>query len=145
MSVRMNAIFVAALACAATLNFPTAQAAVKVHKVVIQISNDNAKQHELALSNTVNLQTHYGIDNVIIEVVAFGPGISILTKKSALSQRIESLSMQEVTFYACTITLNALEAKAGKKVELSKGVKSTPSGVARIVELQEQGFSYLRP
>ena len=47
-------------------------------KVVIQVSTDDAKVQKIALNNAVNLQKLYGIDNVIVEIVAFGPGLSVL-------------------------------------------------------------------
>lgn len=45
------------------------------HKVVIQISSDDSKVQELALNNAANLQKIYGVDNIAIEVVAYGPGL----------------------------------------------------------------------
>ena len=35
--------------------------------------------------------------------------------------------------------------KAGKDVALIDGVGMAPSGVVRLVELQEQGYAYVRP
>ena len=32
-----------------------------------------------------------------------------------------------------------------KEIPLTKAVKSGPPGVTRLIELQEQGWSYLRP
>ena len=122
-----------------------ALAVEKMHKVVIQVSSSDAKTQGLVLNNVVNLQKLYGIDNIKIEVVAFGPGLSILTKKSKQSERVESLAMQEVTFSACMNTMNAIKAKTGKLPILSEGVGTVKAGAARIVELQEQGYAYLRP
>jgi intracellular sulfur oxidation DsrE/DsrF family protein len=36
-------------------------------------------------------------------------------------------------------------AKHGKMPELTIGVKVVPAGVTRIMELQEQGYAYVRP
>jgi intracellular sulfur oxidation DsrE/DsrF family protein len=41
--------------------------------------------------------------------------------------------------------MKRIEKKDGKAVVLTPGVGVVPSGVARIVELQEQGYSYVRP
>jgi intracellular sulfur oxidation DsrE/DsrF family protein len=35
--------------------------------------------------------------------------------------------------------------REGKEIPLIKEAKSVPSGVIRLIELQEQGWSYLRP
>ena len=118
---------------------------VKHHKLVIQVSDDNPTTQKIALNNAVNVQKLFGMDNIAIEVVAYGPGLSILTKKSAESGRVKSLALQNITFSACGNTMAAIEKKTGKKPELTEGVGIVPGGVARIMALQEEGYSYLRP
>ncbi len=115
------------------------------HKVVIQVSSNDPQTQTLALNNVVNLQKHYGIDNVTVELVAYGPGLSILTKKSKESARVASLAMQDIRFSACHNTMEAIKKKTGKMPVLTKGVQVVPGGVVRISELQEQGYSYIRP
>ena len=115
------------------------------HKVVIQISSDDPKVQNLALNNAVNLQKIYGVDNIEIEVVAYGPGLSVLTTKYENKERVKSLSMQEIVFSACENTIQNIERKTGKTPELIEGVTTVKAGVARIIELQEEGYSYIRP
>lgn len=115
------------------------------HKVVIQVSTDDVKVQKLALNNAANLQQALGMDNVTVEVVAYGPGLSLYTGESEESSRVPSLSAQNVTFSACGNTIAALTKKLGKEPTLVEGVKVVPAGVARIMELQEQGYSYIRP
>lgn len=115
------------------------------HKVVIQISTEDLQSQTIAVNNAVNIQKHYGMDQVAIEVVAYGPGLTALFKASPLSERISSLTHQSVTFNACGNTIAKVEKESGKKVELASGVGVVPAGVVRIMELQEQGYSYLRP
>ncbi len=116
-----------------------------LHKLVIQVSTDDERTQGMALNNAVNLQKAYGMDNVRIEVVAYGPGLSLLTRQGKQSQRVASMAMQEIVFSACGNSMAKVEKKTGKPVELSKGVRVVPAGVARILELQEQGYGYLRP
>ncbi len=115
------------------------------HKVVIQVSTDDVRTQKIALNNAVNLQKALGMDNVDVEIVAYGPGLSLLTKKSKQAKRVESLAMQNITFSACANTMKKVEKKRGKKPKLLQGVKVVPAGVMRIMELQEQGYSYIRP
>lgn len=131
----------------ATILFSIASAshAATVHKVVIQVSSADALIQKIALNNAVNLQKHYGVDNVKIEIVAYGPGLSLLTKKNKNSKRVESLAVQEITFSACGNTIKKVTKKKGKKPVLTEGVKVVAAGVARIIELQEKGYSYIRP
>ncbi|MEK7991460.1 MAG: hypothetical protein VSS52_010680 [Thiotrichaceae bacterium] len=115
------------------------------HKVVIQVSSSDPKIHNIALNNAVNLQKAFGVDNVAIEVVAYGPGLSLYTVKSLSSERIPSLAMQNIRFSLCGNTLEKVTKKKGKAPVLVDGVNIVQSGAMRIVELQEQNYAYLRP
>ena len=123
----------------------SAFAAEEVHKLVIQVSTDDVRTQNIAMNNAVNLQKALGQDNIIIEIVAYGPGLTMMTPKSPASKRIPSLAMQDITFSACGNTKAKMEAKSGKKIELVEGVQMVPAGVLRIMELQEQGYAYVRP
>ena len=135
-------LFALLLLCGAVSSL---QAAENMHRLVIQVSTADAKEQTLALNNAVNVQKHFGLDNVEIEVVAYGPGLSLLTRQNKQSQRVASLALQEITFSACGNTMKKMEQKTGKKPELTDGVNVVPAGVVRIMELQEQGWSYIRP
>lgn len=120
-------------------------AAGKPHKVVIQVSTADAKTQKIALNNAVNLQKEYGVDNIQIEIVAYGPGLSILTTKSKEAKRVKSLATQEIKFSACGNTIKGIQKRTGHKPKLVEGVGVVPAGVGRIMELQEQGYAYVRP
>jgi uncharacterized protein len=127
---------------------PAALAAEKSmaeHKLVIQVSTDDEKTQALALNNAVNLQKEYGPENIDIEIVAYGPGLSIMTDPNQLKDRVASLAKQDIHFSACGNTMSSIKAKTGKEPKLVDGVKIVPAGVKRIIELQEQGYSYIRP
>jgi len=115
------------------------------HKLVIQVSTDDVSTQKMALNNAVNLQKLYGLDNVIIEIVAYGPGLDLLTTESAVASRVESLALQDITFSACQNTMNTQKKKTGLLPVLLDGVTTVNAGVARIMELQEQGYAYIRP
>ena len=115
------------------------------HKIVIQVSTDDPRTQKIALNNAVNLQKQYGVDNVAIEIVAYGPGLGLLTKKSGQADRVESLAMSDITFSACGNTMNKVSQKTGKMPVLLEGVTQVTAGVAQIMELQEQGYAYVRP
>jgi intracellular sulfur oxidation DsrE/DsrF family protein len=117
----------------------------KVHKVVIQVSTDDKRTQNIALNNAVNVQKIYGMDNVIVEIVAYGPGLSLLTTKSKQSKRVASLVNSDITFSACLNTMNKIKRKKGKFPQLTKGVVKVKAGVGRLIELQEQGYAYIRP
>lgn len=122
-----------------------ADAAEAKHKIVIQVSTDDPVTQNIALNNAVNLQQVYGMDNIAIEIVGYGPGLSLLTAKSKEADRVKSLALQNITFSACGNTMDKIAEKTGKKPQLTEGVQVVKAGAARIMELQASGYAYLRP
>ena len=114
-------------------------------KVVIQVSTDDAQTQAIAMNNAVNLQKLYGVDNIAIEIVAYGPGLGMLTVNNKQSERVKSLAMQNITFSACGNTMKKVAKKTGKEPKLTEGVKVVEAGVARIIDLQDSGYAYVRP
>jgi len=126
----------------------TTETAVKddTRKVVIQVSTKDPLTQKIALNNAANVLKEFGPGNVLVEIVAYGPGLSILTKKSKNSKRVKSMAFNEdLQFSACNNTMKKIKKKKGKFPKLTKGVKIVPAGVVRIMELQEKGYSYIRP
>jgi intracellular sulfur oxidation DsrE/DsrF family protein len=140
----MKKLFLSLLLLVSVLNISTF-AQDKVHKVVIQVSTDDPRTQKIALNNAVNLQKLYGIDNVIVEIVAYGPGLGLLTKNNKQSKRVTSLSQSDIKFSACMNTMAKFKKKKGHFPKLSQGVGKVKAGVGRIIELQEDGYSYIRP
>jgi len=122
-----------------------ADSSLASHKVVIQSSSADPELQNLALVIAGNLQKHYGMDNIDIELVAYGPGLGILTKDNANAQKVKSLLDHNIKFSACEGTLKFMESQNGKRPQLVPGVGTVPDGVARVVDLQEQGYSYVYP
>lgn len=125
-------------------------AAAKVHHVAIQVSTSDPAVMNLALNNVVNLTTYYeGIgDSVQIELVAYGPGLNMFRDdKSPVKDRLKSIkeSLPNVTFSACSVTKKAMEKSEGKTITIVPQAGLVPSGAVRLVQLQEEGWSYLRP
>jgi len=142
---RTKALSVATLFMLLLISAFNLAAAGNMKHVVIQVSSNDPVTQNIALNNAVNLQKLYGMDNVVVEIVAYGPGLSLMTKASDNAKRVESLAMQSISFSACMNTMKKVEKKTGKKPMLSDGVNTTPSGIARIVELQGEGYAYVRP
>jgi len=121
-----------------------------VHRVAIHVSQSDPKVQNMALNNAVNITKYYESkgDSVIIEMVAYGPGLTMLIPgKSKVADRISKLSLEldDITFSACGNTKRKMSKKAGKEIQLMSEAVITPSGVVRLIELQEQGYSYIRP
>ena len=115
------------------------------HKIVIQSSSSDPELQGLALVIAGNLQKHYGMDKVHIEVVAYGPGLGILTADGPNAEKVKSLIEHDIKFSACEGTLKFMESQNGKRPKLVKGVGTVTDGVVRVVELQEKGYAYVYP
>ena len=112
------------------------------HFAVFHISTGDSFAQTLVLNNAQNLANHYGPDKVVIEVVAYGPGLRSLFKESSNSKRISRMSDSGITFTACANTMTAM---GRNKASLNKHAEVVPGGVIRIMELQEAGWTYIRP
>ncbi len=112
------------------------------HFVIFHISSGDGYAQKLVLNNAQNLANYYGADKVAIEVVAYGPGLRALFKESSNSKRIARMADQGITFSACA---NTMKAMGRDKDSLNKNAEVVAGGVVRIMELQEAGWSYIRP
>ena len=117
----------------------------EVRKLVIHVPQDDPKSLAQALNMASNIPKSLGMDNVEIELVAQGPGLKLLTASSTQAERVQSLVHYGITFSACGNTMKNIAKKTGKEPVLLEGVGRVPSGVVRVMELQEQGYSYVRP
>ena len=115
------------------------------NKIVIQVSTDDPRTQTIALNNAVNLQKMYGMDNIAIEIVAYGPGLGLVTQESKQALRVKSLAMQNIRFSACGNTMDKIAKKTGHRPKALDGVQEVKAGVSRIMELQQQGYAYVRP
>lgn len=117
------------------------------HRLAIQVSEDDPAKMNIALNNATNVIRHYGPANVEVEIVAYGPGLHLFHKDSKLKDRLASLhAYGNVHFGVCQNTMNKL--KWSKTDLLSAAFVQdalVPSGVVRLMELQEQGYTYIRP
>lgn len=113
------------------------------HFVVFHISTGDEFAQKLVLNNAQNLANFYGPDKVMIEVVAYGPGLRTLFKENTFSKRIQRMADQQgITFTACANTMKAM----GRDLPtLNKVARVVPGGVVRLTELQEAGWTYIRP
>ena len=70
-----------------------------------------------------NVPKALGMDNVIVELVAQGPGLGILKSDSPHKERVNSLAQYGSVFSACGNTMKAMERKSGKEVTLVESAR----------------------
>jgi hypothetical protein len=120
------------------------------HRVVIQVSENDPRIMNLALNNAENLRGFYeqAGEAVQIEIVAYGPGLNMVrSDTSPVRDRLAALvgRPQPITFSGCDNTLGRQSKQEGKEISLLPGAQLVPTGIGRIVQLQEQGWTYIRP
>ena len=104
----------------------------------------------MALNNAKNVSEYDAAhgDTAVIELVVYGPGLNMLVAgDSPVADRISLMSMEldDITFSACGNTLAGMEKKSGQSIPLLSKATDVPSGVVRLIELQESGCAYVRP
>jgi uncharacterized protein len=115
------------------------------HKIVLQLSDNDAKKQALVVSVAYNLLKAYDPDKVAIEVVAFGPGIDLLLTESSNRKLVESLIAQGVRFDVCLNTVDTVERETGKRPEIIPAAIPVQVGVGQILHLTENGYTLVRP
>ncbi|MGV6849621.1 MAG: DsrE family protein [Marinibacterium sp.] len=127
-----------------------AMAGGMTHHVAVHVDQNDPKVMHMALNNVQNLTKYYESqgDTVMVEVVAYGPGLMMyIPGKSPVADRISamSLEMDNLSFAACGNTKRKMEEKMGHEVEIMDEASVVPSGVVRLIQLQEEGYAYVRP
>ena len=120
------------------------------HRIVIQVDQNDPEVMNLALNNAKNVIEAYRAKNedVNVEVVAYGPGLHMLRDDtSPVKEEIKRTraAVPQVTFGACNNTKRAMEKTEGKIIPVIPEAHVVPAGIVRLVELQEEGYTYVKP
>lgn len=145
------AAFAAALIALAAV--APAGAAEKMHRLALQISDSDPQKMNAVLNVASNVVKHYTGKGEMIEVqiVAFNAGLNMLrTDKSPVLDRLKVFaeSMPSVTFDACDNTRQGMAKAEGKnpnEIPLVANAKIVPAGVVTLMELDQAGWTIIRP
>jgi uncharacterized protein len=124
----------------------------KPHRVAIQVDQNDPQVMNLALNNATNVIEYYRAKNedVEVDIVTYGPGLHMLRADTSPVQdrikRLKDLAFPgKIEFSACNNTKQGMEKAEGHAISVLSDATIVPSGVVRLMELQEQGWSYVRP
>ena len=124
----------------------------KSHRVAIQVDQNDPQVMNLALNNATNVIEYYRAKNedVDVDIVTYGPGLHMLRADTSPVQdrikRLKELAFPcKIQFSACNNTKQGMEKTEGHAISILPDATLVPSGVVRLMELQEQGWSYVRP
>jgi intracellular sulfur oxidation DsrE/DsrF family protein len=148
-------VFLRRLATIALMSMAFATAARaegKPHRVTIQVDQNDPQVMNLALNNVNAVIEYYRTKNedVDIDVVAYGPGLHMLrADTSPVQDRIKHFKDMvfpgKIQFSACNNTKQGMEKAEGHAISVLPEAMVVPSGVVHLMELQEQGWSYVKP
>src|SRR5579864_4576899 len=143
------------LAIAAAIAFIAAGSAAAEgakHRIVIQVDQNDKAVMDLVLNNAKNVIEYYRDkhEDAAVEIVAYGPGLHMLREDtSPVKDRIKQLKdvsfPSSIAFSACNNTKQGMEKREGHPITIIPQAHLVPAGVVRIMELEEQGYSYVRP
>jgi len=124
----------------------------KPRHIAIQVDQNDPQVMNLVLNNATNVIEYYRAkkQDVDIDIVAYGPGLHMLrADTSPVRDRIKRLKdmafPSKVQFSACNNTKQGMEKAEGHAISIVPEATVVPSGVVHLMELQEGGWSYLRP
>ena len=131
---------------------PSPAADGKPHHVAIQVDQNDPQVMNLALNNASSVIEYYRGRNedVNVDIVTYGPGLHMLrADTSPVQDRIKQLKNMlpagKIHFSACNNTKQGMEKAEGHAISVLSDTSIVPSGVVHLMELQEQGWSYVRP
>lgn len=119
-------------------------------KVALHVDDNDAARMNLALNNVQNILADMkkAGRKVDIQVVTYGPGLHMYRDDtSPVKARVQEIALanSNVTFAACGNTQANMSKAEKKEIKLISEAKLVPSGVVHLVELQRQGYAYVKP
>lgn len=122
----------------------------KSHRIVFQINSEEPATMRHAITNALNAAKSYSEKNepVAIEIVAYGPGGHMFRADTSPVRDLLQLlraSVPGVVFSVCGNTKMLMERAEGHALSLVEGAQVVPAGIVRLTELQEAGWTYIRP
>lgn len=110
----------------------------------MHLNSSDEKVQRGALNNIRHLYQEVGREHLRVELVVHGAGLTLLTKsKTAHAAELAQLkSAYGVEYTACSNTMKAMSLT---REDLVEQVDRTVPAMVRLMELQEQGWSYIKP
>jgi intracellular sulfur oxidation DsrE/DsrF family protein len=143
-TMRRSLISVFTVAALAAAMPAMAQTAVKSGKIpaVFQISDNDPQKWNLTLNNAHNVQMDLGAEAVELEIVVYGPGISMLKGDSPVATRVAAALKSGVKVVACE---NTMKAQKLTYADMLPNIGYVPAGVVELINKQREGYAYIRP
>ena len=116
------------------------------HKIFYHMNEAGTAKAIAVLTNIQNHVDTVGWQNIeALELVVHGPALATFLARNLdpeVKGKLETLMAGGLRIDACQITLKRQKLELR---ELLEGLTTVPSGVARVMELQELGYAYVKP
>ena len=118
-------------------------------RIVVHVTDGDMNKASDLLDEVEGLLAAYERDGrpLRVEVVSHGKGLALLREGlSTQKERIRKLSQhyQNLTFVACLNTIERLRVEKGIEVKLVPEAEVTRAGIARVVKLRREGWTYIK-
>jgi intracellular sulfur oxidation DsrE/DsrF family protein len=127
-----------------------AQQPATAHRLALHVDQNDPAVMTMALGNASNAAAYFAQrgEAVAIELVAYGPGLHMLrADTSPVKARLAEVrkALPQMVLSGCNNTLQAMQKAEDKEISLVSEARIVPAGIVRLMELQEAGWSYVRP
>tara|TARA_E500000318_G_scaffold47941_1_gene45102 strand:+ start:12728 stop:13189 length:462 start_codon:yes stop_codon:yes gene_type:complete len=123
-----------------------------IHRLALQISDNDAEKMNSVLSIAANVSRYYSSvgEEVEIRIIAFNEGMHMLRTDTApeqIAKRVRgfSQSMPNVAFVGCGNTIDSMTRSEGKPPPVIEHSETVEAGVVELITLNEAGWTIVRP
>lgn len=114
------------------------------YRAVFHVDQKEEPVFSLAINNVINLLNAIPEQEHELIVLLNGPAVGLMTREAAVpfGERIQGLVAQGVRFQVCD---NALKRFEVSRESLIPECQIIPAGIVGLIDLQNQGFAYIKP
>ncbi|AGF77715.1 hypothetical protein UWK_01147 [Desulfocapsa sulfexigens DSM 10523] len=114
------------------------------YKAVFHVDQNEEPILNLALNNVVNLLKAIPGEEHDLVILFNGPAAKLMSRNSigVLLERVRDLKIKGVRFQVCK---NAMERFEIPKEQIIEECEIIPAGIVALIDLQNDGFSYIKP
>jgi len=115
-----------------------------IYRAVFHVDRDDAKIFALALANVGNLLRAIPERHYDLIMVFNGPAVGLLQTEECAPylEEVWQLQQARVGFKVCRNALNRFNIDPDLLIE---GLEIIPAGVVALIELQQDGYAYIKP
>ena len=115
-----------------------------IYKAVFHIDMDDEKALTIGLVNVTNLLKTIQRQPHDLVMLFNGPAVNALIEKNCVNNATKIIELQKkaVSFKVCNLALTNFEIQ---QEELVPGCEIVPAGIVTIIELQNEGYAYIKP